>query len=226
MTVDGVGEPDVQRPGDSLPGTTERLARAREALATAESGGPRGSAGTVATRSAGDTEVPESAREEAEPDPHDVARNIVLRQLTMAPRTRKQLEDKLRLKGCADDVARVVLDRMTEVGLVDDEAYARTLVRSRQETKGLASRALGQELRRKGVPDELIADALADVEPETERERARELVSKRLRTLRGLDRQVQTRRLAGFLARKGYDAGVAFQVIREALDDLPEHQRD
>jgi regulatory protein len=180
----------------------------------------------AARRARRDADVPGPGREDPEPDPHDVARTIVLRQLTMAPRTRKQLEDKLRQKGCNDDVARTVLDRMSDVGLVDDEAYARMLVRSRQETKGLASRALGQELRRKGVPDELIEDALADVDTETERDRARELVTKRLRTLRGLDRQVQTRRLAGFLARKGYDAGVAFQVIREALDELPEHQRD
>ena len=59
-----------------------------------------------------------------EPDPHDVARQIVLRQLTMAPRSRAQLEDKLRQRDCPDDVAAAVLDRLTEVGLVDDEAYA------------------------------------------------------------------------------------------------------
>ena len=100
------------------------------------------------------------------------------------------------------------------------------LVRNRQQTKGLAARALSQELRRKGVADELIGQALADVEPDAERDRARELVDKRLASMRGLERIVQTRRLAGFLARKGYDSSVAFQVIREALDSLPEHQRD
>ena len=42
----------------------------------------------------------------------------------------------------------------------------------------------------------------------------------------GLGREVQTRRLAGFLARKGYAPGVAYQVIREALADLPENVRD
>ncbi|QDO90420.1 regulatory protein RecX [Ornithinimicrobium ciconiae] len=144
----------------------------------------------------------------------------------MAPRSRKQLEDKLRQRGCEDDVARVVLDRLTEVGLVDDEAYARMLVRNRQETRGLAPRALAQELRRKGVADQIIEDTLADVDPDEDADRARALVEKRLRTMRGLDRQVQTRRLAGFLARKGYDSSLTFRVIREALDGLPEHQRD
>ncbi|USQ75375.1 regulatory protein RecX [Ornithinimicrobium cryptoxanthini] len=198
----------------------ERLARAREALADAEA------AEATAQVVARDADIPEPARADAEPDPHDVARQIVLRQLTLAPRTRQQLADKLRQKGCDDEVATVVLDRMVEVGLVDDAAYARMLVRSRQESKGLARRALGHELRRKGVPDELIEDALSDVEPDSERDRARELVDTRLRTMRGLDKTVQTRRLAGFLARKGYDSAVAFQIIREALDDLPEHQRD
>ncbi|WP_109473230.1 regulatory protein RecX [Ornithinimicrobium cavernae] len=204
----------------SSSGQADRLARARQLLAAAESTDP------VQRTAARDADVPLPAREDAEPDPHAVARQIVLRQLTMAPRSRKQLEDKLRQKGCDDDVARAVLDRLVEVGLVDDEAYAHMLVRNRQETKGLASRALSQELRRKGVADEIIAGALADVDPEDEHERARELVEKRLRTMRGLDRQVRMRRLAGFLARKGYDSTVAFRVIREALDELPEHQRD
>jgi regulatory protein len=166
------------------------------------------------------------ASPEAEPDPHSVARRIVLRQLAMGPRTRRQLEDKLRDRGCEPDVAARVLDRMGEVGLVDDEAYAEMFVRSRQETKGLAAGALRHELRQKGVADELVDAALEEIDPEREREQARALVARRLRTMRGLDREVQTRRLAGFLARKGYGPGVAFQVIRDALDGLPEHARD
>ncbi|USQ78863.1 recombination regulator RecX [Ornithinimicrobium faecis] len=222
------------------PGPADRLARAREVLAAAEAGEPsvdptppttttRRSADRAPDsrrRDGSDTDVPESVRGDAEADPHDVARQIALRQLTMAPRSRKQLEDKLRQKGCADEVSHVVLDRLEEVGLIDDAAYARMLVRTRQETKGLAPRALSQELRRKGVSDDLIEDALADIASDDQHVRARELVDKRLRTMRGLDPQVQTRRLAGFLARKGYDSNVAFGVIREALADLPEHQRD
>ena len=82
-----------------------------------------------------------------EPDPYDVARQIVLRQLAMAPRSRQQLRDKLRQRNCPDEVAEVVLDRMAEVGLVDDEAFAGMLVRSQQVGRGLATRALAQELR-------------------------------------------------------------------------------
>ena len=161
-----------------------------------------------------------------EPDPHDWARQIVLRQLTAAPRSRAQLEQALRRKGCPDDVAATVLDRMEEVGLVDDAAYAGMLVRSQQAGRGLAIRALRQELRRKGVDDETAADALAEVDPHAEEEQARRLVAKRLRSIHGLEPHVQTRRLAGMLARKGYDAEVAMRVVREAVRDAPEHQRD
>ncbi len=159
-------------------------------------------------------------------DPHAVARAIVLRQLTMAPRSRTQLEDKLRQKGCEEAVAATVLDRMVEVGLVDDEAYAQMLVRSKQAGPGLAKRALAQELRRKGVDDEIVGDTLDEIDDEAERARARELVDKKLRTMHGLGREVQTRRLAGMLARKGYGSSMSFAVIREGLDAASEHRRD
>ena len=163
---------------------------------------------------------------DGEPDPHDVARQIVLRQLTMAPRSRAQLEDKLRQRGCAEEMARVVLDRMEEVGLVDDEAYAGMLVRSQRTGRGLAKRALRAELRKKGVDDELAEAALGDVSDADEREEARRLVDKKLRAMHGLGVQVQTRRLAAMLARKGYSGELAFAVIREAVAEAPEHQRD
>ncbi|MDF8265283.1 regulatory protein RecX [Luteipulveratus sp. YIM 133296] len=167
-----------------------------------------------------------AAAQDVEPDAHEVARAIVLRQLTMAPRSRQQLADKLRQKGCDEQVAHEVLDRMEEVGLVDDEAYAQLVVRSQQSGRGLARRALRQELRRKGVDDDVAGATLEQIGDEEEKERARELVAKKLRSMHGLDAAVQTRRLAGMLARKGYSSSVSWQVIREAITDAPEHQPD
>ena len=164
--------------------------------------------------------------QDADADPHAVARAVVLRQLTGSPKSRSQLEQALRRKGCPDDVAATVLDRFEEVGLVDDEAYAQMLVRSKQSGRGLARRALQHELRAKGVDDEIARGVLDTIEPDDEREIARVLVEKKLRTMHGLDRQVQVRRLSGLLARKGYGAEASRQVITEALDALPEHQRD
>ncbi len=161
-----------------------------------------------------------------EADAESVARAIVLRQLSMAPRSRAQLEKKLRQRGCEDDVAAKVLDRMTEVGLIDDEAYAQMLVRSKQSDKGLAKRALAHELRKQGIDQEIADEALGQVGAGDERLRAEQLVAKKLRSMRGLAPEVQTRRLAGLLARKGYSGEVAWPIIRDAVDGLPEHRRD
>ena len=124
------------------------------------------------------------------------------------------------------DVAVTVLDRMTEVGLVDDQAYAQMLVRSQQAGRGLARGALARELRTKGIEDHLAEEAIASISEEDERARARALVDKKLRAMHGLGIQVQTRRLAGMLARKGYSSRITFAVIRDAIADAPEHLPD
>ena len=169
---------------------------------------------------------PQGPQGDSDADPHAVARAVVLRQLTGAPKSRKQLQEALTRKGCPPEVAREVLDRFEEVGLVDDEAYAQAFIRSKQAGRGLARRAISHELRAKGVDDELAQSLLDEVDPEDERARAHELVAKKLRSMHGLDRTVQTRRLGGMLARKGYGHDVARVVITEALDAEPEHQRD
>jgi len=144
----------------------------------------------------------------------------------MAPRSRAQLEQKLSQRGCPADVAAAVLDRMTEVGLVDDAAYAQMLVRSQQAGRGLAKSALARELRTKGIGDDLADEALALVSDEDERDRARALVDKKLRAMHGLGIEVQTRRLAGMLARKGYSPSLTYAIIREAIAEAPEHLPD
>ena len=151
-------------------------------------------------------------------DPEAVARTILLNALTGAARSRSELRTKLARKGVPDELAERLLDRFEEVGLVDDQAFARAWVQSRQPGKGLARRALAQELRRKGVDDGVARTALDEVDPDDEVEAARQLVRRKLRTTAGLERDVAVRRLTGMLARKGYPAGVCFRVVREELE--------
>lgn len=168
--------------------------------------------------SRGRTRPPREARPDEPPaDPVDAARQICLHQLEYAPRTRSELAAVLRRKGVEDDVAEQVLSRFAEVGMIDDVAFAALWVSSRQRGKGLASRAIGQELRRKGVDDEVVRETLATIDPDVERATARSLVDRKLRTTTGLATDARVRRLAGMLARKGYPAGVAFVVVKEAL---------
>ncbi|TFV66131.1 regulatory protein RecX [Blastococcus sp. CT_GayMR20] len=151
-------------------------------------------------------------------DPESAARGICLRALTGAPKTRSQLADLLAARGVPDEAAEAVLDRFTEVGLIDDAAFARAWVSSRQAGRGLARRALSAELRAKGVEPEVAAEAVEAVDDDDERAAARRLVDRKVGAMRRVDRATATRRLMGMLARKGYNGGLAAAVVREALD--------
>jgi regulatory protein len=159
-------------------------------------------------------------------DPESVARGICLRALTGAPKTRQQLADLLAKRGVLDDAAETVLDRFTEVGLIDDAAYARAWVSSRQSGRGLARRALSAELRAKGIDPEVAAEAVDQVDDEDERAAAQRLVERRMPGMRRLDRATASRRLIGMLARKGYNGGLAAAVVREALDGAGDESLD
>ncbi|WP_425553277.1 RecX family transcriptional regulator [Kribbella hippodromi] len=151
-------------------------------------------------------------------DPYAVARTVLLDKLTGQPRTRAELAGVLAEREIPDEVADQVLDRFTEVGLIDDAAFANAWVESRHRGRGLGKRALAQELRRRGVDDQLARDALEELDPEQEEDTARALVRRKLRSMRSLDRQVAMRRLLGMLARKGYPGGMAMSIIKEELD--------
>jgi regulatory protein len=152
-------------------------------------------------------------------EPAEQAREICLRLLSFRPRTRAELATALRGKGIADEVADEVLDRYGEVGIIDDEAFARAWVTSRHHGRGLARRALAGELRRKGVESEAVGAALDELDPEIEVETARTLVERKLRSDRGAPPEALFRRLVGMLARKGYPAGLAFRVVKEVLNE-------
>jgi len=152
-------------------------------------------------------------------DPEARARQVCLRLLTLAPRTRAQLAEALHKRGIPDEVAADVLGRYADVGLIDDAAFARAWVESRHYSRGLAGRALSAELKQRGVAAEEIRAAIDEqLGPDAEVGAARGLVERKLAGTRGLPAEQRTRRLAGMLARKGYPAGLAFRVIREALE--------
>lgn len=155
-------------------------------------------------------------------DPEAVARSICLKLLTMSPKTRAQLAEALASRGVPDRAAEAVLDRYTEVGLIDDAAFAQAWVTTRQSGRGLAPRALAQELHHKGIAKEVAEQALSTLDPENEEATAVALVQRKLRSARGLEPHVARRRLLGMLARKGYPHEMAARVVGDQLA----HDRD
>lgn len=164
---------------------------------------------------------------EAGPKREEQARALCLRLLTARARTRAELADKLTKRGYPDEVSNRVLDRMTAVGLVDDADFAEQWVRTRRVHAGKGKRALAAELRTKGVDDEVIAAALADIDGGAERDRAEQLVRTKLRRekLDGDDDLKVSRRLVAMLARRGYHQSLAFDVVSVELAAERERRR-
>ena len=151
-------------------------------------------------------------------DPEAQARQICLRLLTIAPRTRAQLAQALHRRGVPAEAAETVLSRFADVGLIDDAAFARAWVESRHHSRGLSRRSLSAELRRQGIESEEIREAVDTLDPEQEVATARRLVEQKMAGTRGQPPEVRVRRAAGALARKGYPAGLVFRLIKEVLE--------
>ncbi|MHB8340368.1 MAG: regulatory protein RecX [Mycobacteriales bacterium] len=145
------------------------------------------------------------------------ARRLCLDLLDRRPRTRVELARALEQRGIPASAATSVLDRLTEVGLVDDAAFAQAWVETRHASRGLGRAALQRELRRRGVAEEVLRSATETVDADAELAAAQGLVAARLSRLGGLPRAAAVRRLTGLLARRGYPPGLAARVVDEAL---------
>lgn len=184
--------------------------------------GHRAEAGDGADRDGSGTPAIRPSKPPADPgsdDPETKARGLVLRKLTGQARTRYELDRALKAKEIPEAVSNQVLDRLEEIGLVDDAAFARDWVESRQLRRQLSRRALRHELQHKGVDRDDIEEALAGVDGDDEYEAARVLAHRKARGMTGLTREVRARRIAGALARRGFSSGLTSRVVAEVLTD-------
>jgi len=145
------------------------------------------------------------------------AKEIVVRKLSERAHSRSDLAQALAKKQVPEGVVDATLAKFEAAGLIDDEDFARSWVQARQRGKGLSSRALANELRTKGVDDEIAKEVIGELDPEAEVEAAHRLVRARLRSLSRYDDTTKVRRLTGLLARKGYPSQLAYAVVREEL---------
>jgi regulatory protein len=163
----------------------------------------------------------------SEPSREELARALCLRLLTARARTRAELAGQLAKRGYPDDVSARVLDRLTDVGLVDDAGFAEQWVHSRRANAGKGKRALAAELHTKGVDNDVITSVLGGINPAAERGRAEQLVRARLRreNLSDADDARVSRRLVAMLARRGFDQTVAYDVVSAEVAGERERRR-
>lgn len=155
---------------------------------------------------------------EREANPYEFARKVALRLLDRRDLTAGELTQRLLAKQVPPETAQQVVTRFLQVGLINDERYAEQFTAARQANRGLARRVVAQELRRKGIDPDVVEAATAVIDRDAERATAVELAQRRVQRLSGLPREVQYRRLGGFLARKGYDASLVHDVLQSVLE--------
>ena len=164
--------------------------------------------------------MPRFARRDptAEPiaDP-EAAREAALKLLERTRRTRSDLSRRLREKGFTAPAIEEALERLARVGLVDDTEYARAFLAGRWGRRPSGLRRLEQQLHAKGVGDEALRAARAQIEAREgaidEVEAARRLLTQAARRYATLEPRVRQQRLYGLLARRGFSG----DVIRQAL---------
>jgi regulatory protein len=147
------------------------------------------------------------------------AKDTALNILSMVSKTRKQLFDRLLEKGYREDIANAALDRLAEVGVVDDLAFARAYASSRHSNRGLAPYAIKRELSQKGIPEEMIDSVLEDFDEEEVEETALGLAISKAKTVKGSTHE-KVKKVASAVARKGYSSAIAFKVAKHAVTEL------
>ncbi len=139
--------------------------------------------------------------------------------LAVRPRSRRELERRLRAAGFEAEEVRDELSRLEAVGLVDDEAFARQVVEHELANRRAGSRAVVARLAAKGVDRETIERTLAEAATSAGEEEARalELAGARARRLASLPAETAFGRLVPFLVRRGYDGATARAAAARAL---------
>lgn len=139
------------------------------------------------------------------------ALNSALRLLSYRPRSQAEMRQRLAQKGLPPAVIDDTIQRLQELGLLDDSGFARYWVESRDQASPRGRRLLAQELRLKGIERETIQEAVAPVD---EGEAAYRAARRRAQRLQGIDYPTFRRKLGDFLLRRGFDFPLVGSTIQ------------
>lgn len=140
-----------------------------------------------------------------------------LRFLTYRPRSEAEVVRYLTSKGVAPDTQEEILERLRRLQLVDDEAFARFWVESRERGRPSGEFALRSELKQKGIADSIIQRVLEPLDQEKSAHRA---ARKQARRYHGLTVKQAETKLGAFLLRRGFSYSVANEVVRRVIAGL------
>lgn len=144
-----------------------------------------------------------------------------LNYISYRPRSTKEVADHLRKKSFDGSACGHAIGRLQELGYLEDAAFARFWVESRDTHRPRGRRALAWELRQKGIADAVIEDTLARFAGD-EATLAREAAHKRAAALNTADPYKFRRQLGAFLSRRGF----SYEVVEDVVDELWEERSE
>ncbi|GAA1843264.1 regulatory protein RecX [Microbacterium koreense] len=168
-------------------------------------------------RRPGDGQDPDAGDELS--DAIDLAEQRLLRRLRTRSLSVREARGVLAEAGLPSEATETVIDRLVDLGYLDDAALAEHLVHVAVDRKGQGRQAIARTLAQRGVPRDVADAAIAGL-PDDDAERALEFARSKARSMRSLDHDTALRRLSGQLARRGYGAAIALEVARRAIAEL------
>jgi regulatory protein len=138
-----------------------------------------------------------------------------MRFLKIRPRSIAELRGKLELKGFSSTEIEVTIHDLMASGLLDDRAFTKSWINYRL-ARPFGFRRIVQELKVKGIDQELIELALGEIKDTYDPANvALELAQRRWQRLPAIDPQKKKKRVLYFLLRRGFEADVAMKVIKK-----------
>ncbi|AMM20557.1 hypothetical protein AX769_10875 [Frondihabitans sp. PAMC 28766] len=199
----------------SEPEAAARLPRAKKPLSAMKAAVARRDG--FSTGAVDDDDGPGAGPEETVEAARTRAENISLHALSRRGVSSAEMAKTLRSRDLPDEVVEHEIERLERVGLLNDAELAENLVQTKQSRKGLGKSAISSELRQRGLAQEAIDAAVAEIDDDDEQARADEWAHKRAGQLRGLDQATAERRLNAFLMRRGYRSEVIRRAVESAL---------
>ncbi|MGJ5724732.1 regulatory protein RecX [Brevibacterium sp. H602] len=143
------------------------------------------------------------------------AKKTAMNMLAMRDHSSDELRKKLLKRDLMPEAIDVLIEKLQNSRLLNDEEFAHRFARAQRENRKLSRSVLKRELSKKGISPELASDAVADIDGEEEL--AREVAEKKAASTRRLDYAVRERRILGMLARRGFPSAICIKVTREVL---------
>jgi regulatory protein len=144
-------------------------------------------------------------------DPAQEALAKALAALRRRERSRAELAEWLARRGYEDQDRLTALDRLEQVGELDDARFARRYAEDKRELSGWGPERIREALLSRGVPLEEVESALDADSHDEQLDRATELLE---RKGGDLDSDVARGRALGFLTRRGYEYEIAYEAVR------------